>query len=158
MAFEVETLRSVGGFDPCLGAGTSTHGGEETRTFAVLLRSGHTVLHWPAAITWHFHRREMAALRRQFFGYSAGLTAFYASMVASEPRVAGELVRILASKLAEGTVRAPRSGTFGVTELPADFPTALLRARTRGLVEGALRYGYERLKNRIGFAGCSTTL
>ena len=29
MAFRTEALRAVGGFDPCLGAGTRTHGGEE---------------------------------------------------------------------------------------------------------------------------------
>ena len=30
MAFRTKALRSVKGFDPCLGAGTRTHGGEET--------------------------------------------------------------------------------------------------------------------------------
>ena len=72
MAFRTESLRSVGGFDPCLGAGTRTHGGEETRVLSLLLSSGDAVLHWPAAITWHTHRREMAALRKQLYGYSVG--------------------------------------------------------------------------------------
>ena len=63
---------AVGGFDPCLGAGTRTHGGEEAgRCRCCSPRPA--VLHWPAAITWHTHRREMAALQKQFYGYSAGL-------------------------------------------------------------------------------------
>ena len=56
MAFQTELLRAVGGFDPCLGAGTRTHGGEEVRVLSSLLSAGHALLHWPAAITWHTHR------------------------------------------------------------------------------------------------------
>jgi len=40
MAFQTESLRSVGGFDPCLGAGTRTHGCEETRALSLLLLAG----------------------------------------------------------------------------------------------------------------------
>ena len=145
MAFQTESLRSVGGFDPCLGAGTRTHGCEETRVLSMLLLSGQAILHWPAAITWHTHRREMAALRKQFYGYSAGLSAFYASMIRSRPTAAFDLLR-----LAPYVLRDLRSGSDNLRsgQLPDDFPAYLLKAARRGLIEGAIMYAYEALKDR----------
>ena len=145
MAFRTGYLRSVNGFDPCLGAGTRTHGGEETRALSLLLSSGHAVLHWPAAITWHTHRREMAALRRQFYGYSAGVTAFYASMMRSRPAIAFDLVR-LAPHVLRDMRRDSRSTRSG--QLPDDFPAPLLQAARRGLLEGGLMYAYEAIRDR----------
>jgi glycosyltransferase involved in cell wall biosynthesis len=147
MAFRTESLRSVGGFDPCLGAGTRTHGCEETRALSLLLSSGHTVLHWPAAITWHTHRREMAALEKQIYGYSAGLSAFYASMIRSRPAVAFDLLRLapyVRRDLKHGSENL-RSG-----QLPDDFPAHLLKAARRGLLAGGLMYAYEAIRGRAG--------
>jgi len=143
MAFHTESLSSVGGFDPCLGAGTRTHGGEETRVLSLLLSAGHAVLHWPAAITWHVHRREMAALRRQFYGYSAGLSAFYASMIRSRPTIAFDVLR-----LAPYMLRDLRRGSNNLRSghLPDDFPAYLLKAARRGLLEGGLMYTYEAIR------------
>ena len=144
MAFRTELLRSVNGFDPCLGAGTRTHGGEETGVLSSLLTSGHTVLHWPAAITWHTHRREMAALRKQFYGYSAGLTAFYASMIRSRPSVALDILR-LAPQVRRDLRRDGKNLRSG--QLPDDFPAYLLKASRRGLLEGGLMYAYEAIRS-----------
>lgn len=147
MAFRLDALRAVGGFDPCLGAGTRTHGGEETRALASILQSHRAVLHWPSAITWHYHRREMAALRDQFYGYSAGLSAFYASMIRSDPSVMLTLLRLVPHALRDiGTGRKNlRSG-----QLPSDFPRELLRAGRRGLVAGWFLYAYEALNDGSG--------
>ena len=145
MAFRTESLRSVNGFDPCLGAGTRTHGGEETGVLSSLLTSDHTVLHWPAAITWHTHRREMAALRKQFYGYSAGLTAFYASMIRSRPSVALDILR-LAPQVRRDLRRDGKNLRSG--QLPDDFPAYLLKASRRGLLEGGLMYAYEAIRSR----------
>jgi glycosyltransferase involved in cell wall biosynthesis len=145
MAFRTEFLRSVGGFDPCLGAGTRTHGGEETRALSLLLSSGRAVLHWPAAITWHTHRREMAALEKQFYGYSAGLSAFYASMIRSRPSAAFDLAR-----LAPHARRDVRRGSENLRsgQLPDDFPAHLLKAGRRGLLGGGFMYAYEAIRDR----------
>jgi glycosyltransferase involved in cell wall biosynthesis len=145
MAFRTKSLRSVEGFDPCLGAGTRTHGGEETRVLSLLLSSGQAVLHWPAAITWHTHRREMAALRKQFYGYSAGLSAFYASMIRSRPAAAFDILRLAPSALRDlrHSSENLRSG-----QLPDDFPVCLLKAARRGLLEGSLMYAYEVIRDR----------
>jgi glycosyltransferase involved in cell wall biosynthesis len=146
MAFRTDALRSMGGFDPCLGAGTTTYGGEETRSFATILLSGGTVLHWPAAITWHFHRREMDELHRQFFGYAAGLPAFYASMIRSNPKVLIEIVRLLPHALRDLGLR---DGGIRSDQLPIDFPQSLLRATHRGYLQGGFRYMYELLAEAL---------
>jgi Glycosyl transferase family 2 len=145
MAFRTECLRSVEGFDPCLGAGTRTYGGEETRVLSLLLSSGHAVLHWPPAITWHTHRREMAALRKQMYGYSAGLSAFYASMIRSRPTAALDVLQ-----LAPYVLRDLRHGKKNLRsgQLPDDFPAYLLKAARRGLLEGGLMYAYEAIMDR----------
>lgn len=147
MAFRTESLRSVGGFDPCLGAGTRTHGCEETRVLSLLLSSGQAVLHWPAAITWHTHRREMAALEKQIYGYSAGLSAFYASMIRSRPTVAFDLLR-LAPYARRDLKRSSENLRSG--QLPDDFPAHLLKAARRGLLAGGPLYAYEAIRDRAG--------
>ena len=147
MAFRTGYLRSVGGFDPCLGAGTRTHGCEETRALSLLLSAGHAVLHWPTAITWHTHRREMAALEKQLQGYSAGLSAFYASMIRTRPTVAFDLLRLapyVRRDLGRGRDNL-RSG-----QLPDDFPAHLLKAARRGLLGGGFMYAYEAIRDRVG--------
>jgi glycosyltransferase involved in cell wall biosynthesis len=140
MAFRTDALRAAGGFDPCLGAGRRTCGGEETRVLALLLAAGQVVLHWPGAITWHTHRRDMAALRKQLYGYSAGLSAFYASMIRSRPAAVIDIARL--SPYAWRDLRN-RSDSLRVGELPEDFPAALLKAARRGLLEGPFTYLYE---------------
>jgi glycosyltransferase involved in cell wall biosynthesis len=149
MAFRTEYLHAIGRFDPCLGAGTRAHGGEETRVLSLLLSSGQAVLHWPAAITWHTHRREMPALRQQFYGYSAGLSAFYASMVRSRPAAALDVLRLAPHALKD--LRGGR-GSLRSGQLPGDFPACLLRAARRGLLEGGFMYAYEAIRERCGAA------
>jgi hypothetical protein len=144
MAFRTDALRAAGGFDPCLGAGRRTRGGEETRVLALLLSAGQVVLHWPSAITWHTHRREMAALRKQLYGYSAGLSAFYASMIRSRPAAAFDIFRL--APYAWRDLRN-RSDSLRVGELPEDFPACLLKAARRGLLEGPFMYLYEAVAN-----------
>jgi glycosyltransferase involved in cell wall biosynthesis len=143
MAFQTEALIAAGGFDPHLGAGTRTHGGEETRVFATLLRSHKVVLHWPRAFTWHFHRRDMLALHKQFYGYSAGLSAFYASMIRSNPAVIVEILRLAPHALRDMGIG---KGGIRADQLPTDFPKSLLREGRKGLLKGAFSYAYEAIR------------
>jgi glycosyltransferase involved in cell wall biosynthesis len=145
MAFRTESLRAAGGFDPCLGAGTRVHGCEETRVLSSLLSVGQAVLHWPAAITWHTHRREMDALRRQLYGYSAGLSGFYASTIRSRPAAVFDILR-LAPHMVRDLGRGGESLRSG--GLPDDFPPSLLRAARRGLLEGGFMYACEAARDR----------
>ena len=140
MAFRVEPLRSLGCFDIHLGAGTRTHGGEETQVLARLLLHGSTVLHWPPAVTWHTHRRTLAELEQQFYGYSAGLSAFYVSMLRAEPRTLFDIGKLVPQGLIDLTANR---GSGRTRDLPDDFPPWLLSASRRGLLSGAPMYVIE---------------
>jgi glycosyltransferase involved in cell wall biosynthesis len=137
MAFRTDALHRIGGFDQYLGAGTKTHGGEETLAFSLLLQRGEVVLHWPPAITWHYHRRDMEALERQLFGYSAGLSAFYASLIRSRPSIALEIMKAVPLGLRDAL---PQKDSQRSGQLPDDFPRHILRAARRGFAEGAFLY------------------
>ncbi len=137
MAFRTERLRAIGGFDNRLGAGTLTHGGEETRALSLLLENGSMILYWPPAITWHYHRRTDEALEKQFFGYSAGLTAFYMSLILTSPKYVWRILRFVP----RGVKRMLANRGSGQSDLPTGgVPENLLRAGRKGLLQGAWLY------------------
>ena len=147
MAFRAELLKSVGGFEPRLGAGTLTHGGEETRALSRALDAGALILHWPPAITWHYHRRTDAELTKQFYGYSAGLSAFYMSLLLTSPRYLWRVVGLVPRGVADLLFRG-RSEDRPEDKVPDDFPVHLLQASRRGLLAGAFLYLRERVRQR----------
>lgn len=144
MAFRTESLLRMGGFDPYLGAGTRTHGCEETRALSLVLSAGDAVLHWPAAIMWHTHRRSIAGLRKQLYGYSAGTSAFYVSMIRSRPTAVFDILRLFPHALRDfrDSSENRRSG-----HLPHDFPAELRKAARRGLLSGPFMYVYEVIRD-----------
>ncbi len=141
MAFRTETLRRYR-FDEALGAGTATQGGEDTKVFTELLLDGATIRYWPTALTWHYHRRDRAALAGQLRGYGLGLTAYYTACLVDRPRtaltLAGLLPRGLRTVFGSG---GPRSSGLG-----PDFPRELLADNRRAMLAGPSVY----LRTRIG--------
>jgi GT2 family glycosyltransferase len=85
---------ALGGFDAALGVGTKTGGGEDTDMYVRALYSGAGMANEPAAIVWHRHRADEAALRSQSIGYGIGLGAF-AMKLLTQPRVAAGVLRRL---------------------------------------------------------------
>jgi GT2 family glycosyltransferase len=85
MAFRVQVLKDIGGFDVALGSGTPAGAGEDTAAFAEALLAGWVMVYAPAAVVWHKHRVDDADLERQLVGYATGLGAFYAAMVIRDP-------------------------------------------------------------------------
>lgn len=137
MAFRTEVLKAIGGFDHRLGAGTLSRGGEDTRALSLLLDRGSMILYWPPAITWHYHRRTDDALERQFFGNSAGLTAFYMSMILTSPRYLWRIIRFVPM----GIRRIVLNHGSGEPDWPTGgVPDNLLRAGRKGLLQGAWLY------------------
>jgi GT2 family glycosyltransferase len=141
MAMRTDTLRAIGGFENRLGAGTLTQGGEDTRALSQLLQTGSSILHWPPAITWHYHRRTDEALENQLFGNSAGLTAFYMSSILSSPRNAWRVLGLLPRE-----VRAMLKNGRGRGDNP--LPERLFRASHKGLLRGPWLYLREALRQR----------
>jgi glycosyltransferase involved in cell wall biosynthesis len=151
MAFRTERLRAIGGFDNRLGPGTLSLNGEETRALSLLLEHGSTILHWPPAITWHYHRQTDEALEKQFFGYSAGLTAFFMSMILTSPKYLWRILQFVP----RGVNRMLANRGAGQRDSPTGgVPDHLLRAGRKGLVQGAWLYLREVRRQRQPEPGC----
>jgi len=65
MALRRAWLVRLGGFDTALDVGTPSRGGGDLDIMHRTLAAGGVARYEPTAIVWHYHRREMQALRRQ---------------------------------------------------------------------------------------------
>ena len=74
MAFRREAFDTVGLFDERLDVGAAGCSGDSEMWYR-LLAEGRTCRYEPAAVVFHHHRRDIAGLRRQIFGYMRGHTA-----------------------------------------------------------------------------------
>jgi glycosyltransferase involved in cell wall biosynthesis len=144
MAFRTETLRAIGGFNNRLGT-PRIHGGEDTWVFSFALESGGIVLHWPPAVTWHYHRRTDAELEKQFFCYTAALPAYYMAVLTKSPKYIWRIMGFILPGLLR-TVANRRSG--GSDQVPEDFPEVLLRQVRKGLLAGPWLYLRELWRQR----------
>ncbi|WP_340291794.1 glycosyltransferase, partial [Aquipuribacter hungaricus] len=116
-AFRREVLEAGGGFDPALGAGTRTGGGEDLDAFVLALLGGHALAYEPSALVWHHHRSTLPELRSQMYAYGTGLTAFLTKHVLDRRTRRHVLVRLLAG-LRHGAGLAARTRR----SLPAGVP------------------------------------
>lgn len=142
MAFRTDYLHEVGGFDGALGTGTVTMGGDDLAAFYDVIRHGRRLTYMPSAIVLHPHHRDYAGLRRQAYGYGAGLGAHLTRCIIDEPRAAMTMVRnhrAAAARLA--TILHPPQ----YSGLPA-YPSDLSRAQRRGLASGPARYMLSRYR------------
>ncbi len=133
MAFRREVLRSVGGFDEALGAGTPALAGEDTLAITRVLLAGHRVAYQPTALVRHDHRADPAALAEQLRGYRVGLTAYYSALVRDQPSLLLPLLRLLPRGLwdlyGEAVTRPAK---------PAGLPSS--PSRRGGLLVGPVAY------------------
>jgi GT2 family glycosyltransferase len=75
LACRTAMLRGIGGYDDALGTGTPARGGEDLDLFTRAILAGHALVYEPGAVVWHEHPDSPRRLRRQAFGYGAGLSA-----------------------------------------------------------------------------------
>jgi glycosyltransferase involved in cell wall biosynthesis len=144
MAFRRQALRRLGGFDCALGAGTVTHGAEDTAALSEILWLGGTVVYQPNAMVRHRHRRDDDALRDLFEGYGCGLGAFYMSMVLRHPACLGELIRLVPRAFRD--LRSHDGARLA--GLRDDFPSELLVLNRRAMRRGPWRYLQARRRAR----------
>lgn len=150
MAFRIDTLRQVGGFDEALGAGTATGGGEDTKIITDVQLTGGTAAWWPTAIMRHYHRRDFEELREQLVGYGAGLTAFYTALIWAKPTIIFGLLRLAPRALHD--LYSPDS--LRVATLEEDFPRFLLAQNRRNMLAGPWLYIRAMFQNsRMGRRG-----
>ena len=92
-------LKELGGFDPMLGAGTRTQGGEDLDIFIRLLTTGGSLAYEPSAIVWHRHPADRAAVRRRALSYGIGFGAVTGKLLMSSQHRAA-IVRLAPAALA----------------------------------------------------------
>lgn len=95
MAARRSSFERYGAYDPFLGIGTPTKGGEDLKFFMKVLLGGGTVAFEPAALVRHSHRRTNHEFMVQVFGYGIGLTAMYTSLVFEDHRHVYQMLRRL---------------------------------------------------------------
>lgn len=135
MAFRTGYLLDTGGFDVALGTGTVAMGGDDLAAFYDVIRRGHRLTYEPSAIVLHPHHRDYAALRRQAYGYGAGLGAHLTRCILAEPRAAVTIARHHRAAAARlDAILHPR-----IPGLP-EYPRDLSRAQRSGLASGPARY------------------
>lgn len=132
-----DVLIEVGGFDEALGAGTPARGAEETALFTHLLLAGFKVVFRPTALAWHADRAELDALTMQMRSLGTSLTAYYTSLVVSNPTLIPRLLALLPQGLRD--LRGA-SGSIRVATMTDAFPDELLRSNRRGMLSGPYAY------------------
>jgi GT2 family glycosyltransferase len=141
VAFRVDDLHAVGGFDEALGAGSLTGGGEDLDVFVRLLRAGYAVAYEPRALVWHLHRADDASLHRQMYSYGKGLAAYLTKYLVSR-RTGLELLARSPQVLVHAARLAGRSERASVG---AGLPRrSLARAEARGMLAGPVAYARAR--------------
>jgi GT2 family glycosyltransferase len=145
MAFRTSFLREIGGFDPAMGAGASSRGGDDLAAFFRVLAAGKALVYEPAAVVWHrYEGEDLASLRRRAFGYGAGLTAYLTSVVVEEPVRLVDLVRLAPAGLRwSGGRTSPRRAAIEL-----GYPSKLLWVERRGMAYGPLGYLWGRARRR----------
>ena len=136
MAFRTTVLRDLGGFAPDLGTGTQALGGDDLDGFFRVIAGGYQLVYQPGSIAWHFHRRDYASLRKQAYGYGAGLTAFLVKTIKDKP------VRLfeIALKTPLGAYYMLRARGPKIIQRSPSFPRELLTIERRGMLYGPFAY------------------
>lgn len=76
MSFRRSLFEQIGSFDPALGAGTLTTGGEDLELFFRALHEGFAIAYEPGALVRHRHRRDYAGLQKQIRSNGIGVVAY----------------------------------------------------------------------------------
>jgi GT2 family glycosyltransferase len=132
MAFSAEFLEVNGGFDPALGTGTPAHGGEDLAAFLDVITKGYCLIYEPAALLYHQHHRDYAALQRQMYGYGVGFTAYLARIIVDRPaRIFDCIFKLLLCVLSLLNNRVPKAEKATVPQL-LELKRLEMRGRRRG--------------------------
>ncbi len=136
MAFKTAVLKSLGGFDPALGAGSAASGGDDLAAFFQIITAGYQLMYQPSALLHHRHRREYLGLRRQAYGYGVGLTAYLMKTLFDKPSRVFDFMRRAPAGLAH--LMSPRSPKNRKKQ--ADYPGELTWLERKGMLYGSFAY------------------
>lgn len=135
MAFRRRVLEELGGFDPCLGPGTLSRGGDDLEMYFRVLKTGHALVYEPAAVVRHRHRRQMYALFGQIRDHGTSFSSYVVRSAIAYPDERWALARLWVWWLAKLGYRVlvPRRAPAGVMR-------RLALAELIGLLRGIGRY------------------
>jgi glycosyltransferase involved in cell wall biosynthesis/GT2 family glycosyltransferase len=85
MAVRRDVARRLGGFDEALDTGPPLPGGGDIDLFHRVVREGWPLVYEPRAVVFHRHRRDDAALRRQYDSWGRSLMAWAAKTYRRDP-------------------------------------------------------------------------
>ncbi len=94
MAYRRDIFERIGYFDPALGVGTVSIGGEDLEMFFRLLKGGYTLVYEPNAVVCHCHRRDFDSLRRQIKTWGTGFFPYLVSSATTFPDERVALIRM----------------------------------------------------------------
>jgi O-antigen biosynthesis protein len=136
MAFRASVLKSLGGFDSALGAGTLAKGGDDLAIFFDVVAHGHRLVYEPGAVLFHKHRRDYEGLARQSYGYGVGLSAFLMRTIVKNPKRLMDIALKVPSGLRH--ILHPRSTKN--QKKGGDYPRQLTLLELKGFLVGPLAY------------------
>lgn len=135
-AFRTSALRALGGFDPALGTGRVTRGGEDLDVFLRTVLSGRAIAYEPAAVVWHDHESEPEAFRQRVYGYGVGLGAVLAKHLLGPGDVRRELLR----RIPAGVRHLCAPGSPKNAAKGAGYPGRFTWLERAGIVAGPFAY------------------
>ena len=143
MAFRVEALRAIGGFDEALGAGTVSRGGEDIDVAMRLLLAGYVTVRQPASVVWHSSMSTDDELVRQIEGYGCGLAATFSKYLTQRstlPPVVRRLPSGVWTALSDNSTKNDRRTD--------SYPRELRLAELKGMAKGVVAYHSSRWQQR----------
>jgi glycosyltransferase involved in cell wall biosynthesis/GT2 family glycosyltransferase len=139
-AFRRDVFTELGGFDPALGTGSVTLGGEDVEAMFRVLLADRQLAYMPGAIVRHSHPDTFEQFERRVWGYGVGLTACFAKILVHKPSLLPELLR----KLPRGLVYALSPHSAKNESKPPDYPRRLTWMELRGMAYGPVAYARSR--------------
>jgi len=148
MAFRIDIVRQLGGFDEALDTGAPLPGGGDLDMFYRIIRSGHVLVYEPRFLVFHQHRREMKALRFQYRrSWGFGFMCYVSKCIQTDPERRVNLRRLVVWWFAKGlidSIKHLRKKLRGQRHVPP----SILVGEVFGGVVGFLG-GYARSQRRI---------
>ncbi len=134
MALRRAAIAKIGWFDEALDAGTKSLAGGDSDYFRRIINAGWRIAYDPEAVNWHRHRRRMAELERQVFGYEVSSFAILTKALFYEHdmRALGALGRWMRMRWQQ------RGQLFGHTPQWLSFNPLI--TQVRGAMAGMGRY------------------
>jgi GT2 family glycosyltransferase len=135
MAYRRSLFDQIGYFDPALGAGTITTGGEDLEMFFRVLQEGYTLVYEPNALVRHRHRRDYAQLQKQITNNCIGYCSYLVRSALAYPDTYSGFIQIGLWFLWSTLNRLLRSFVR-----PSRYPRDLILAELWGFYVGFGRY------------------